>query len=547
MNTRAISTDIDAIMDSEKNPVPPHVRDRMAVNVMVKELQATGRLFTCDTLPVHLAPDGTMLYLWPGERSCTDFILSCGLPSGRAGWDKALLDALLSLYPPKNRIRGLSYFDAAESILFVNEWNGHFISIGPDGKATRHVNGEFDLLWSTADAPHETDLELVNAYTGGALSWTDDDVLIKYVLGVGCFSESTGVGRANALSVLLGFMIVVMAKERIKVVPIPFLNGPSGARKTAIAWGIGVVVSGDGLKFRVTSCPDNAKEVQNCLVNARGIICLDEFQNAKALASLLKSTITGGAIRVRILFTTSAERVFIPDAAIFLTINDDAFFDEASTLRLLRIDMGRVVATGGFRSDFAVLEQWKRERIRERAWDELICRLSAVMRLLSKAKAAGLTDVPVSYRMSDFWGFLLMVAQQESPECLAQMTAAAEAVRESATVSIGSSDDLLPRLAQWLTIRPEFCRRWLTAAEIGSELLSSWGWLTGSAQMEYVRQNIRHPDGPGPEMRAILSSSFRLSKRLHANELYVSELGLRFGTHRKTRTFWFDPPDRGGS
>ena len=129
---------------------------------------------------------------------------------------------------------------------------------------------------------------MINTYTGGALSWSDEDVLIKHVLGVGVFSETTGLGRSHALSVLLGFMLALAMKERVKTIPIPFLNGPSGSRKSAIG-----------------------------------------------------------------------------------------------------IDMGQPEASasgsGAWRADFFVLKDWVDGKLRDRGWNELVCRLSAAMRLLSQA------------------------------------------------------------------------------------------------------------------------------------------------------------------
>ena len=78
--------------------------------------------------------------------------------------------------------------------------------------------------------------------------------------------------------------------------------------------------------------------------------------------------------------------------------------------------------------------------------------------------------------MSDFWGFVLSIAEQESPKCLAQMEAALTAVEDSQSVSIGNSDDLLPKLLEWLERYPECRRRWMTATEIGNEMLRFWEW-----------------------------------------------------------------------
>jgi hypothetical protein len=534
MKLRAVAAEIDDALDSKLNPGPPHVRNRMVLTLLVRELEATGKLLLADGVPTHLLPDGKTVTLTAGAEGYTAFISSCGLPPCD-GWDKRLTEELLGRSLPKTRTLGLSHYDIREHVAYLNEWNGSFLRIGPDGKTTRHVNGEFGLLWETADEPHDTDLDIVNAYTGGALSWTDEDVLIKHILGVGVFSESTGVGRTHALNALLCFMLALALKARVKTIPIPFLNGPSGSRKSSLATGIGRVVSGAGLEFRVTSCPDSAKEVQNVLCNARGIVCLDEVQNARALGSLLKAYTTGAVIRIRILYTTSGEKVFIPDSVLFLTINDDAWMDEATTKRLLRIDMGQpttdATGAGAWRADHYVMKDWVDGNLRERGWNELVCRVSAAMRLLTQAVAKGRADIRVRHRMSDFWGFVLSIAEQESPECLAQMEATLTAIDESQSVAVGNSDDLLPKMLEWLGSNPDCCKRWMPVHDVGDAVLSWWGLKTMGR-------------GAGPEMRKILSSSFQLSRKLKESQLYVERLGLqtRENKKRKVKEFWFDPP-----
>jgi hypothetical protein len=532
---RAIASEIDGIMDSKANPVPSNVRERMVVQAMIGELESTGRLFSVDEMPVHLAPDGTVTDICHGDSGCIGFIVACGLTPGGTAWDKKLSDTLRSQPLPLSRIHGLAHYDLPKHTLYLNEWNKRFIRIGPDGKATRHVNGEFDLLFETADAAHDTDLELVNRYTGGALAWSDDDALVKHIFGVAKYSEESGIGRTNAITILLGFTLALMMSKRVKVVPVVLMDGYSGTRKSAVAQALGSVVSGDGMDFRVTSCPDTAKEVENVLINSRGVICLDEFQNPRALASLIKSVTTGGTIRRRILFTTSSEKAFTVDAALVLTINRDPLLDEATTKRFLRINMGLPEQdSGGWRGDIFVQREWSQNNVRERGWNELVCRLSAAMRLLSVAAEKREDDLIVNHRMSGFWSFLLGIAKQESPEVTTQIQTALTAISEEQSISLGTQDDLLPRLLAWLKAKPEFCRRWLSANEIGHELLQHWTMSSMG-------------DGPGPEMRKILASSYLLSSRLRASQLYVKQLGLSFGedSHRKVKTFRFDPPTDG--
>ena len=531
---RPVALEIDKMLDTQLNPGPAHVRERMVLNALIAELEATGRLLSVEGMPVHLFPDGTILDITSGDEDLIGFISSCGLQAGgRYSWDAKLSDALRGQRLPLTRKYGLAHYDLPSHVLFLNEWNNHFVRVDPDGKASRHVNGEFDLLFEKADAPHDTDLEQVNTYTGGALAWTDTDALVEHVYGVAVYSETSGIGRANAVSVLLGFTLALVMSKRVKAVPVVFMGGQSGTRKSAVSQALGWVVSGAGMKFCVTSCPDSAGAVENCLINAHGLICLDEFQNAKQLATLIKSVTTGGTIKRRVLFTTSSEKSFTVDASLVLTVNGSPFLDDATTKRFLKINMGTPDQDkSGWRGDVFVESDWLTNNLRERCWNELVCRLSAAMRLLTQAAAAGEADIRVHHRMSGFWSFLLAIAKQEGPDVLARTQATLDAIGDEQTISLGTQDDVLPRLLDFFSVKPDFCRRWIGAAELGSAILRHWS--IGS----------HFDDGPNQFMKKLLSSPGQLSARLSGSPLYKEQLGLQTSvdTHKKVKTFWFDPP-----
>ena len=423
-------------------------------------------------MAVLLIPDGTLKNLTLDNQEVLDFIHAAGLPLNGT-WKQQMGDTLRTGNLPKTKLHGISHYDGVRHCLFVNEWDGHFLCIDGSGAVTRHTNGEFDLLFLMGTAPHKTDLTQIRA--DRALTWTEDDALIKHVMGVGVFSESIGLQRHHAMNVLIAWLLAVMMKGRVKVVPIPMLNGPSGARKTAIAFAIGRVITPEGGEFRVVSCPADMASAENILINSHGIVCLDEFQNAKALASLLKSTTTGGVIKRRIFFTTGGERTYTPDAVPFLTLNDDVWVDEATQRRMLRIAMGQPsMATGGWRGDYFIERDWAEGRVREKAWQELVCRLAGVMRLLAKAKSAGREDIPVEHRMSGFWSFVLAIAEQhEGDGVLADFTATMTAVDSSQTAAAEMGDDFLDLLTEMLTHKKDLQRRWIPARELKAAL-DSW-------------------------------------------------------------------------
>lgn len=392
---------------------------------------------------------------------------------------------------------------------------------------TRHINGEFDLLFLMGAAPHKTDLAQISA--DRALTWTEDDALIKHVLSVGVFSESTGLQRHHAMNVLLAWLLAVVAKERVKTVPIPLLNGPSGSRKTAMSQAIGSVISPEGLDFRVVSCPSNAADTENVLINAHGIVALDEFQNAKALSTLLKATTTGAVVKRRILYTTGGERTYTPDAVPFLTINDDVWCDEATQKRLLRIGMGQPsMETGGWRGDFFIRRDWIDGHIREKAWHELVSRLAGAMRLLTRARNVGREDIVVAHRMSGFWSFILAIAEQEGPKVLQDMQASMSAVDESQSSASEMGDDLLEMLTELLTHHKELTKCWVPAKEL-KDTLESWIGLRPYA----VPQGLRN----------VIQSTFALHRRLSSSAAYCRVLGFQQRDYQRRHEYWFELPE----
>jgi hypothetical protein len=524
MEISSVRKQVAEFLDAKENPVPRDIAVNMVLQFLRDHLTSDGTPYMADGAPVLLLPDGKLKALTLENQEVVDFLHAAGLPLNHT-WKRQLADTLTTGNLPSATVHGISYYDERQHGLYLNEWDGHFLHIDGDGAVTRHVNGELGLLFALGEQPHTTDLTAIRS--DRALVWTDEDPLIHHVLGVGVFSDSTGLPRHHVMNVLLAWLLAVMLKDRVRTVPIPFLNGPSGSRKTSIAQGIGSVITPQGLGFRVVACPSNSKDTENVIVNAHGIVALDEFQKAKELASLLKAVTTGAEIKRRILFTTSKEQTFYVDAVPFLTVNDDVWADEATQKRLLRITMGQPgKAAGGWRGDFFIRRDWIDGHIREKAWHELVSRLAASMRLLTLAKKAGREDLCVNHRMSGFWSFILAIAEQEGPEVLQGMEGSMSAVDQTQTSATEWGDDLLELITEVLNSRPELTQRWVRPPEL-REVLNSYA-------------NIRSSISAG--LRTVLQTSFSLHRRLCSSGLYRQRLGLQVRERHNQREYWFELP-----
>jgi hypothetical protein len=262
--------------------------------------------------------------------------------------------------------------------------------------------------------------------------------------------------------------------------------------------------------------------MQTTLINASGLLGLDEANNLRALFSLLKAIITNAIIELRILYTTANIQRFTVRLLCILTTNTSELFEEAIALRVLKLDMGDPRGEKvTYRSDASVDREWREGNLRDVCWLDLVCRLSAVMRLLAQARSKGEDEPPVRYRMSGFWVPVLAVAQQESPEVLSNMIAAANAIEGEQRRSINTADDLLPLLQDWLESHSEKQKRELSASEIGAGLL-------------------RNPTKVSASMEKLLGSALMLSNKLAASSEYIRLLGMEVVNGKRTRKFRFD-------
>ena len=312
-----------------------------------------------------------------------------------------------------------------------------------------------------------------------------------------------------------------MFPERVKAQPLLHLHGLSGTRKTAMATGLGWVISPKGLDPRVAA-PDDRTQMEVTLINAKGLLCLDEANNIRVLFSLLKAIVTSASVERRILYTTAGVQRFIIRLLCILTTNNLELFDEAVARRVLKIDMGDPRGEEvSYRGDGSIGVEWRENNLAAACWTDLMCRVSATMRLISAARSKGADDPTVRYRMSGFWSFVMAVAAQEGPEIRNRMTKAAEAIHSEQSRSVNTADDLLPLLHDWLS-RQKKERQGveLTASEIGASLMM-------------------HP-GIGNGLYKILGSSMLLSNKLTSSSEYIRLLGMRVVNGKRTKKFVFD-------
>lgn len=494
------------------------------LDIASKALQKAGKVLISGGVPVFVGPEGYVITLLPGNAEYDEILLALSfLPGMNREFDKGLMRYLLATGFPKAEAIGIAKYLPHEHVLLLNEWGGSFLRVGPDGVVSRHPNGTDGYLFEQGNAPHRTNLEAVNCYRGPALTWDEDSPLIKHVFSVGIYANDSGVGRQAAIDVLLYWTLAGLLPERIKAQPILHLHGLSGTRKTAMAVALGWVIGADGLSFHAVAAPDDRTALETTLICAKGLIVLDEANNMRAIFNVLKALVTTAVLERRVLYTTATIQRFVIRLLAILTTNNLEISEESVALRVLKLDMGDPQGvTVQYRGDAAVEREWREGNLREACWQDLVCRLSAVMRLLSEARGKGTDEPTVTERMSGFWSFVTAVAQQEGLATVTRQKAAMVAIKAEQSRSVSTADDLFPLLHRWLTDSPDCQRRKLSAGQIASGILS-------------------YPN-VSAEMVRLIGSSLRLSNKLTASSEYIRLLGLKTFNGR-TKLFWFDLPE----
>ncbi|MGA2336813.1 MAG: hypothetical protein WA383_15030 [Terriglobales bacterium] len=486
-------------------------------------LKKAGQIYIVGSVPHLVMPDGRMVALLPKTPAMDEILIACGVMPESSTLDKALFRFLLADSSfPENEIIGLFKYRPAEHELLVNLHEGHYLRFGGDGCPSVHVNGERGLLFTQGGEGHMPDLDLIGNYQGGAFSWNEDSPLVKHVFSVGVYSPTSGVGRQVAIDVELAWLLAGMFQERVKAQPLLHLHGLGGTRKTAIATALGWVISPKGMGFHVVAAPDDRGQMETTLINADGLLCLDEANNLRLMFSLLKAIITNATIERRILYTTANIQRFVVRLLCILTTNHLEMTDEQVARRVLKVDMGNPSGVeASYRGDGAVEREWREGNLRHVCFTDLLCRAGAAMRLLTAARAKSEDEPVVRYRMSGFWSLILAVANQEGPEILERMTKAAEDINAEQSRSVNTSDDLLPLLQDWLEKRPENQGKDLSASEIGEDLTRTNIYLSASTAK-------------------LLGSALMLSNKLTSSSEYVRLLGMEVVNSRRTKKFRFD-------
>jgi hypothetical protein len=498
--------------DKELKKQGKYVRERAIYDYMVTTLNDIGRLVSLNamssgTVPAHVDHDGKVRLLVPKDMEAAELLYKW------FGWDKSsdwvekfgnYLTGSEIISPCA--MRRAFHYDAANHLLYLNEFNRRYLKIDREGRIERKVNGDGGLVFmELEDSAHHTDLDSAASYAGPAWDVGPDSLWVRYVFDVATFEGR--IDQVTARGLLMGFILSLAFKDRVRSVPVVhFHSGLSGTLKTAVGTAIGWVLC--GLDFLPTLTPSDRKEAENCLINAPGYILLDESNDLRQLQDMLKSVVTGGCIRRRRYYFTAAEEKYIVDCGVFLTTNSLSVSEDAVTARILQFNTAPVSA---FHSEFEIKETWRKNNVREGLWNELVGRCAAAMREISRAEETSAAHLQVSHRMSSFFVFLRMLARQEGCEQKALDVIQAVSDRQNSTMA--DQDDLTPLVKQAIE-SSQYNGEWMIARD-WSRLLKLHADLI--------------PGGMGVSLSKLLSSALALSNRFRSSQA-LHKLGMETRT-----------------
>src|ERR1039458_1890193 len=277
-----------------------YIRERAEYDYMVQVLTQTGRLVSLNAMsagivPAHIDLDGVVRLFIPNDLIAAELLYKW------FGWDKSSkwVEKFGNYLTGSEHLRPCEmhrafHYDVGAHVLYLNEFNRRYLRIDGAGNITRWVNGENGIVFmESEDSVHCTDLEAAAGYSGPAWNIDANSPWARYVFDIARFEDPS---REVARGLLMGFLLSLLFKDRVKSVPIVhFHSGLSGTLKTAEGQAIGWVLC--GMNFLPTLTPSDRKEAENCLINAPGYILLDESNDLSQLQDMLKSVVTGGCIR----------------------------------------------------------------------------------------------------------------------------------------------------------------------------------------------------------------------------------------------------------
>ena len=415
-----VRKEIDEMMHADSETINLREKQRFVCEMIYKHMMANGKLFNCGNVATYV-DDKTreIIQITNGSPHFERLLMRYGVfPADKLTPAIGRFLGSMATTAKENTVYAMSYYDADQHLLYVNEYAGNFLRMDGDGKITRLRNGDDDMLFTDGKDgqcdPLCADLDNFNDSLESRLTTRrfypgESSLITKEILNTILYPED-GVGEENAKIILMTAILALFFQERIPATPFVYLYGIGASMKSSLAVKIGKLIQ--GRKFKARPATDDEKALKDMALSMPFVV-LDEANKVKSLTDILKVVATGGMDTRRELYTTAQMRHTPYQARIWMTANTASLTNETISSRMMIIDAGQRDEEEPYRSEHYI--KWSAAE-RNAIWTELIGRLANAMRELAQADAKGEGDLNVSHRMSSFFVFGRTLARQEDWE-----------------------------------------------------------------------------------------------------------------------------------
>ena len=323
-----VCKEIDEMMRTASKEINAREKERFVCQMIYEHMMAHGKLYNCGNVATYVDnKTREIIQITKGSPHFERLLMRYGVfPADKLTSAIGLFLGGMAHTARENTVYAMSYYEADEHLLYVNEYASNFLRIDGAGNVTRMRSGDDDMLFSDGKEgqcdPLHADLENINGSLVSRLTTRrfypgESSLITQEILNTIVYPED-GVGEENAKIILMTAILALFFQERIPATPFVYLYGIGASMKSSLAVKIGKLIQ--GRKFKARPATDDERALKDMALSMPFVV-LDEANKVKSLTDILKVVATGGMDTRRELYTTAQMRHTPYQARIWMTAN----------------------------------------------------------------------------------------------------------------------------------------------------------------------------------------------------------------------------------
>jgi hypothetical protein len=145
-----VRKEIDEMMHADSETINLREKQRFVCEMIYKHMMANGKLFNCGNVATYV-DDKTreIIQITKGSPHFERLLMRYGVfPADKLTPAIGRFLGSMATTARENTVYAMSYYDADQHLLYVNEYAGNFLRMDGDGKITRLRNGDDDMLFA---------------------------------------------------------------------------------------------------------------------------------------------------------------------------------------------------------------------------------------------------------------------------------------------------------------------------------------------------------------------------------------------------------------